>query len=117
MNNSKILTMGCAVAIALAPFSVKAASLHDGLDACASAVVNKLATSNDAPLDYSISEDSHASKLPLRGLETFHLDVHDPNGDEVIARADCVVDARARVKRVVTLSLDEPDAAQRAASL
>ena len=117
MNNSKILTMGCAVAIALAPFSVKAASVHDGLDACANAVVNELATSNGTPPDYKINKDSHASKFRLRGLETFHLDVHDPSGDEVIARADCVVDARARVKRVVTLPLDELDAAQRAASL
>ena len=117
MNNSKILTMGCAVAIALAPFSVKAASLQDGLDACASAVVDDLATSNGAPLDYRISEDSRASKSRLRERETFHLDVHDPSSDEVVARADCIVDSRARVKKVVTLPLDEPDAAQRAASL
>ena len=117
MNNSKILTMGCAVAIALAPFSVKAASQQDGLDACASAVVDELAISNGAPLDYRMSEVSRASKSRLRVRETFHFDVHDPNSDEVVARADCVVDSRARVKKVVTLPLDEPDAAQRAASL
>jgi hypothetical protein len=70
MNNSKILTMGCAVAIAVAPFSVKAASLKDGLDACASAVVSELASSSGAPLDYSMSEDSHASKSRLAGEES-----------------------------------------------
>lgn len=117
MNNSKILTMGCAVAIALAPFSVKAASLQDGLDACASAVVDELATSNGAPIDYSMSEDSRASKSRSRMTETYHLDVRDPSSDEVVARADCIVDSRARVRKVVTLPLDEPDAAQRAASL
>jgi hypothetical protein len=117
MNNSKILAMSCAVAMALAPYSVKAASLQDGLDACASAVVGELATSNGAPLDYSMSENSGGSKARLRVRETIHLDVHDPNSNEVVARADCVVDSRARVKKVVTLPLDQPDAARRAASL
>lgn len=116
MNNSKILTMGYAVAIALAPLSAKAASLQDGLDACAGAVVDELATSNGTPLDYRMSEDSRASKSRLRKRETFHLDVHDPISDEVVARADCVVDSRTRVKKVVMLPLDEPDAARRAVS-
>jgi hypothetical protein len=117
MNNSKILTMGCAVAIAVAPFSVKAATLKDGLDACASAVVSELASSNGAPLDYRMSEDSHASNSRLRVREIIHLDVLDPQSNEVVARADCVVDSRARVKKVVSVPLDEPDAAMRAVSL
>ena len=117
MNNSKILTMGCAAAIALAPYSVKAASLQDGLDACASAVVGELANSNGAPLEYTVSEDSSVSASRLKVRETIHLDVRDPKSNEVVARADCVVDSRARVKRVVSVPLHEPDAAKRAVSL
>ena len=116
MNNSKILTMGCAVAITLAPYSVKAAYLKDGLDACASAVVSDLASSNGAPLNYSMSKESQPSNSRLRARETIHLDVVDPQSNEVLARADCFVDSRARVKKVVSVPLDEPDAAIRAVS-
>ncbi|MDH3788389.1 MAG: hypothetical protein OES53_07475 [Xanthomonadales bacterium] len=117
MNNSKILTVGCAVALALAPCSVTAASLQDGLDACADAMVTVLASGSDAPLDYSVSPDSDTSKARLRVRETIHLDARDPASNEVVARADCVVDSRARVKRLVSVPLTEPDAAERAISL
>ena len=64
-----------------------------------------------------MSEDSSVSRSPLKVRETIHLDVRDPDSNEVVARADCVVDSRARVKRVVSVPLHEPDAAKRAASL
>ena len=117
MNNSKILAIGCAMAVTLAPWSVKAASLKDGLEACADAMVTELASSNGGPVDFSMSPDSDASKARLRVRETIHLDAHDPKSNEVVARAECVVDSRARVKRLVSVPLDEPDAARRAMSL
>ena len=117
MNNSKILTIGCAVAVSLAPHGAKAASVQEALDACASAVVSELVSDNGFPLEYRVSEDSGASKSRLRIRETIHLDVLDPRNSEVVARADCVVDSRARVKKLVSIPLDEPDAAERAVSL
>ncbi len=117
MNNSKILTIGCALAVSLSPWSVEAASVQEGLDACATAVVSELAGSDGAPPVYSMSEESGNSRSRLRIRETIHLDVLDPHSHEVVARADCVVDSRARVRRLVSLPLEEPDAAERAVSL
>lgn len=117
MNNRRILTIGCAVAVSLAPHGAWAASVQDGLDACASAVVGELAGDNGSPPEYRISDDSGGSRSRLRVRETIHLDVLDPGRNEIVARADCVVDSRARVKRLVSLPLSEPDAAERAVSL
>lgn len=117
MNNSKILTIGCTVVIALTPFSAKAASMKAGLDACADALVTELASSNGAPLDYRVNPGSGATGVRLKRREVIHLDARDPNSQEVVARADCTVDHRANVRELVSVPLDAADAAERATSL
>jgi len=117
MNNSKILKVGFAMVISLAPYSVKAATMEKGLDACADALVSELASSNGAPLDYSLSPESDASGSRLKRREMIHLDARDPNSQEVVARADCVVDNKGKVRRLVSVPLNAADAAERAASL
>ena len=117
MNNSKILTIGCAIAISLAPHAVKAATMETGLNACADALVSELATSNGAPLGYRVSPESSTSQSRLKRREKIHLDVHNPESREVVARADCTVDNHGQVRKLVTVPLDAADAEERASAL
>ena len=116
MNNRKLLTIGCALAISVAPFSVQAASRQAALDACADAMVSVLAVENGNPLGYRMNPESDGSTARMRKRETFHLDARDPASQEVVARADCVVDERGRVRRLVDVPLSAEDAIVRSAS-
>jgi hypothetical protein len=52
----------------------------------------------------------------LSGIEVYHLDVRDAETNAVLARADCVVDSRAKIKRLNKLPIDAADARERALS-
>ena len=117
MNNSKILTIGCALVVTLAPYSLEAATAKAGLNACADAWVSDLAGDNGAPLEYSLSPESNTSRSRLKRREVIHLDARDPRSQEIVARADCFVDDRAQVRRLVEVPLDAGDSSERAASL
>lgn len=117
MNNRKLLTIGCALAFSLAPFSAQATTRQAALDACADAMVSELAGANGTPPVYSMAPESDGSAARLRGHETFHLDVRDPASQEVVARADCVVNKRGKVRRLVDLPLSADNAEVRSNSL
>lgn len=116
MNNRKLLTIGCALAVSVTPFSVHAASTQAAMDACADAMVSVLAAENGKPLGYRINPESDGSNARMRKRETFHLDARDPASQEVVARADCVVDGRGRVRRLVDVPLSAEDAIVRSTS-
>ena len=110
MNKKSIAVLGSALALSLLPFSASAYTAETALNACAAALTTEM---SGGELAYKIDERSDGGKR-LRGVETFHLDARDPASDEVVARADCVVDGRARVKWLKTLPLDAADASERA---
>ena len=110
MNKKSIAVLGSALALSVFPFSASAYTAETALNACAAALTTEM---SGGELTYRIDESSGGAKR-LRGVETFHLDARDPASDEVVARADCVVDGRARVKWLKTLPLDAADASERA---
>lgn len=110
MNKKSIVVLGSALALSVSPFSASAYTAEKALNACAAALTAEM---SGAELAYSIDENSY-SNTRLKGIETFHLDARDPDSDEVVARADCVVDRRANVKQLKTLPLDAEDAKERA---
>jgi len=112
MNKKSLVMLGSALALSALPFTVSAYTADKALNACAEAVTAEISSGEMA---YSISDESDSGHR-VSGITVFHLDLHDPASDEVVARADCVVDARARVKRVKTLPLDAADASERALS-
>lgn len=112
MNTKAMITLGSALALSLAPFTASAYSTEKALNACAAALTAKI---SDGEMAWRIDEDSFGSGN-LTELSMFHLDARNPETDEVVARADCVVDNRARVKRLKTLPLDAEDAQERALS-
>ena len=113
MKCSKTLAVVCAVATSFVNLGAEAASGMEGLEACASALAREMSTAQGAGIQVRISEESLVPERRLSTRTTYHLDARDPRNNEVVARADCAVDARARVKSLVRLPDDAPDAAVR----
>lgn len=115
MNNLKILTAGCVIAFSMTSLNALASATRaEGLNACAEAVVTELGTSQGSPIDFRVSPDSDKSLEKMRRRETFHLDIRSPETDVIVARIDCVVDQKARVRKVIDVPLDALDAEKRA---
>ena len=105
MTDRKIVKFGCALALATTPFSVSAYSADSAMNACAAALTARMSDASGTATAYSLDETSLDGGR-LGELSIFYLDARDPKTQEVVARANCVVDSRARVKRITTLPLD-----------
>jgi len=113
MKGRKTMVMMCALTTSCIHLGADAASGMDGLEACASELARELSTAQGAGIQVRISDDS---LVPSRRLDTrtlYHLDARDPRNNEIVAKADCAVDARARVRSLVRLPDDAPEAAER----
>ena len=60
-----------------------------------------------------ISEDSRYGRSRLADRSTFHLDARDPRTEEIVMKAECVVNSRGEVRSLITLPKDAPDAEER----
>jgi hypothetical protein len=79
MHKSKIFKIGFALAIVAVPFHTHALSRQAGLEACAEAMVNDLATSQGVPMVLNLDPASSGGKVRMRRSEVFHLDAKDPD--------------------------------------
>ena len=104
-------TMGtiCAVAASFMHLSADAASGQKGLEACASALALELSEGRGGAVQVRLSDDSDVSNRRLANRTMYHLDARDAENREIVAKVDCTVDARARVKSLVRLPEDAPD--------
>lgn len=114
MNKLKSMASGCVLAMTLTPLNAAAATSQTALDACASALVADLSSARGVAMEYSLGDSLKAPRYRLDNSERFHLDVLDPRTSEVVARADCWVDSRARVRKITEVPLDAGDAEERA---
>lgn len=110
MNGKKAMVCMSAVAASILSISVEAASGQDGLEACVSALTKELSSTQGNAVQARISEDSQVATRRLSDVTTYHLDARDPQDHDIVARMDCVVDEKGRVKRLVKLPDDAPDA-------
>jgi len=110
MNGKKAMVCAAAVAASILSISVEAASGQDGLEACVSALTKELSSAQGSAVAARISEDSHVPTRRLDNVTTYHLDARDSANNGIVARMDCVVDDKGRVKRLVKLPDDAPDA-------
>jgi hypothetical protein len=113
MKARKTLAMMCAAATSFIHLGADAASGMDALEACASALAREMSTAQGAGIQVRISDDSVAPSRRLDARAIYHLDARDPRSNEIVAKADCAVDSRARVKSLVRLPDDAPEAAER----
>ena len=117
MNKPNMKTIGCALALSLVPFSANAVTESDALKACAHALAGEISGSTGIDTAYRLDQEAEVNKRRLGGAKLFHLDAHDPESKEIVARADCWVSRSAKVTRLVPVSIDAEDAAQRAVSI
>ena len=117
MKKHEILKYGSALAVALAPVTVPAATGQDGLEACVEALVAEVANAKGITLNARLDPETQGSKKRLERREIFHLDARDRASREIVARADCIVNARAEVRSLTRVPLDAPDAWERASEL
>ena len=114
MNKFKVLTIGCAVAFTMSSLDTHAAATRaEGLNACIEAAVPELSNSQGLPVDFSIAPGSEMSLHKLKRREKFHLDIRSPKTDDVVSRADCIVNQNAQVRTLIDLPLDARDAEER----
>jgi hypothetical protein len=111
---NRMIKLGYALAISLTPAAALAATDQDALEACMDALTQELATSHGSPMAASLSATAKASGERLRRSQIFHLDARSTESQEVVARIDCIVDPRARVRSLNRLPLDAGDADERA---
>ena len=116
MKHRKIMIGSFAVATAILSMSVNAATRTDGLTACAKAAVFDLGEQQDMELGYSLSSDSITSGVRLEHREVFHLDITKPDSNTIVARVDCIVDRKAKVRGLIKVPIDGKEAIVRANS-
>lgn len=114
MSNRTGMKTLCAVAISLTPILANAASEQEGVEACVKAMVSQIAESQGAPVDYQIGIDSSVSTRKLDRRNLFELAAKDSQSQKVVARADCIVTSKAKVKRLTMVQLDGADARESA---
>lgn len=102
---------GLALALVLAPLTASAFTAENAIEACFDALGDRVELGERA---FTV-EDAGGGRR-LREIEMFHLDARGATSDEIIARADCVVDSSANVRRIKVLPLDAADASERALS-
>lgn len=113
MSLVKTLVTACGLALSLAPLSGSAATAQDGFEACAEALMIQLADDGKVGTAYQV-EPTAIPNYRLDRRETFHLDVKSRNGQETLARADCVVDRRGQVRAITDVPVFAEDAEKRA---
>lgn len=111
MDTKTLRKGGLYLALVMAPFTANAMTAENAIEACFDALGDKMELG-----EMVFSAEDFGGAPRLRELEMFHLDARGATSDEIVARADCVVDSRARVRRIEVLPLDAADAGERALS-
>ena len=113
MKGKSTIGMVCVVATSLVHMSAEAASGKAGLDACVTALVKEMSVNQGSAVQARISGDSWVPNKRLGSNTMIHLDARDPSNQEIVAKADCVVNSRAKVKDLIMLPEDAPEATVR----
>lgn len=115
MNNKLMIKAGVIVALASLPlYASEETKGQIALDACAEALAAKLETKQGQTVAYNVDPNSKGTEQRLKNREVIYLDAKAPNSDEIIARANCIVNGDATVAELVALPLNAPEARVRA---
>ena len=118
MNNKYMMKVGVIIAIASLP--LYAADETEGkvaLNACAEALATKLEATKGHPVAYNVDPQGRGIEKRVESRDVIYLDAKALNSDEVIARANCIVNGDATVAKLVALPLDAPEARVRARNM
>ncbi|MBT8448147.1 MAG: hypothetical protein KJO69_00555 [Gammaproteobacteria bacterium] len=118
MNNKHMMKIGIIIAIASLP--LYAADETEGkvaLNACAEALASKLEATKGHPVAYNVDPQGRGIEKRVESRDVIYLDAKALNSDEVIARANCIVNGDATVAKLVALPLNAPEASVRARNM
>ena len=105
MNNQTRMKALLALAVSMSPALSHAITEKEAIGVCAQSLVEKLAEEQGAPLKHSIGPNSSNSNLKVREEMLFNLYGVDPTTDQVVVRANCIVNRAGRVQKLTTLPL------------
>jgi hypothetical protein len=117
MNSKKAIVMGCVITLSAIPAIGMAKTEAAGLSACASAMMSDLALEENAHRPYEVKNLKPGSSRRLGFSSTYHLDARGTESHKVLARYDCVVNAKAEVIELTELPIEAEDARDRAFSM
>ena len=110
MKGKSMFVAGCVAIAALTHTGAEAASGREGLEACVQALTQKISESQGAGVNARISDESTGFGRRLESPTLFSLDARDSSDGEIVYKADCVVNARGEVQRLVKLPINAPNA-------
>ena len=110
MKHVKAAIAVAALVAGTSPVTVLAANGDKALEACVSALVQNLSDAQSSPLRATISEDSFVSNSRLGRRTRIYLDARDPVSQEILVKADCIVDRNAEVLELQRLPDEAPEA-------
>ena len=113
MKGKSMFVASCVVVAALAHPRAEAASGRAALEACVEALTKEISEAQGAGVNARISENSSGHERRLDSAAVFSLDARDSRDGEIVYRADCTVNARGQVQRLVQLPMDAPNAETR----
>ena len=116
MKASKTLTALALPALILGNGLASAKTNSQAIEACAGAIARHIETTQGQVPRTRIAQEAAGMNLRLNAAAVFELDAFDPGSNEVVGRFSCLVNERAKVRRLVTLPLDAPDAEDRGRS-
>lgn len=115
MNSKKILKAGVIVALMSLPlYASEKTEGEVALNACAEALATKIETANGQAVSFNVDPKSKGTQQKVNHRDVIYLDAKAPNSDEIIARANCIVNGDATVAKLVALPLSAPKASVRA---
>ena len=115
MNNREKLVFGLAVGLgAFAPFAyAETVTTKTGMKACAKALMTSIKSEESNIPKYVVNPQGSGLNDHIRTSEVIYLDAVVGNND-VVAKANCVVNADAEVQSLEILPNDAPEARRRA---
>jgi len=113
MKIRKSLLIASAIPVLSLPIASQAATDKDAMEACSQALVEHIEETRGTVVKLKIANLDAARSMRLDGSLIYHLDARVTDSNEVVARADCVVNRYARVKDLRTLPLTAKNADER----
>ncbi|MFT7129112.1 MAG: hypothetical protein ACI89U_001225 [Gammaproteobacteria bacterium] len=99
MNSRKAFLISCIISSSVMTASAQAASVEEGVNACMDALQIHFEKS-DKKVNVSLSSNIDMPKARLGQWQEFHLDTLNMDTKALYSTVSCVVNNRARVKRL-----------------
>lgn len=117
MKFRELIAIATIPVVMLASGIASAATDGEAVRACSTAIAAAIEKKQGIEPGLKVDQSNVSTRRRLTGYTAFELDARDSSSNDVIGRYTCVVNRRAEVRRLTTLSLNGPSAEQRSGRL